>query len=208
MESREFKELKSPGYVIYINSGDTDSVLELQKQLNKWGYTDGHGRKLAEDGDYGINTYNAVIKYQRDHGLYEDGKVGDKTWESMYQTIKDEELNFAAKSGNIHAYYAESGLNIDGMDKFSYPETSSKKKTDGFNIGKAFGAFRDYTKMYEDLNDKVESDGEVQNAQEREAESADNNALLEPAVKMPTEEDVEFIEENGYHAWLTMQKSY
>ena len=94
------------------------------------------------------------------------------------------------------------------MDIPSYHKTSNTNKTGGLNIGKAFGAFSDYTKMYEDLEDKVESDGEVQNAEKRATELAENDTLLEPAVKMPTEDDVEFIEDNGYHAWLTMQKIY
>ena len=98
----EFKELKSPGYVIYIDSGDTESVLALQKQLNKWGYTDAYGRKLAEDGIYSKNTFNAVIKYQRDNGLVEDGKVGDKSWESMSSRVCRQQFTFRAGSKNAN----------------------------------------------------------------------------------------------------------
>ena len=106
INSKEFRELKSPGYNLYIDSGDSDSVLALQKQLNKWGYTDGYGRPLAEDGIYGKNTYNAVIKYQRDNGLTEDGIVGDKTWGSMSDRMQKEETKpvYSGNGGTINGY--------------------------------------------------------------------------------------------------------
>ena len=208
MKSEEFYELKYPHDTLSVHTGNSEAILAVQKFLNKRGYTDAHDRPLVEDGIYGPNTFNAVIKYQEGNGLFGDGIVGDKTWDSMYKTIKSEEMKAASESGNINAYYADSELNIDGMDPSMYHNTKQSNKSGGFNLGKAFGAFSDYTKMYEDLEDKVESDGEVQNAEKRATELAENDTLLEPAVKMPTEDDVEFIEDNGYHAWLTMQKIY
>ena len=208
MKSEEFYELKYPHDTLSVHTGNSEAILAVQKFLNKRGYTDALDRPLVEDGIYGPNTFNAVIKYQEGNGLFGDGIVGDKTWDSMYKTIKSEEMKAASESGNINAYYADSELNIDGMDPSMYHNTKQSNKSGGFNLGKAFGAFSDYTKMYEDLEDKVESDGEVQNAEKRATELAENDTLLEPAVKMPTEDDVEFIEDNGYHAWLTMQKIY
>ena len=208
MKSEEFYELKYPHDTLSVHTGNSEAILAVQKFLNKRGYTDALDRPLVEDGIYGPNTFNAVIKYQEGNGLFGDGIVGDKTWDSMYKTIKSEEMKAASESGNINAYYADSELNIDGMDPSMYHNTKQSNKSGGFNLGKAFGAFSDYTKMYEDLEDKVESDGEVQNAEKRATELAENDTLLEPAVKMPTEDDVEFMEDNGYHAWLTMQKIY
>lgn len=57
-----------------------DSVRDLQQKLNANGY------KLAEDGVFGSNTYNAVLDYQRKNKLAVDGVVGDETWGSLNRT--------------------------------------------------------------------------------------------------------------------------
>ena len=101
----------------------------------------------------------------------------------MSNRVEQDEFNNALSEGNIHAYYADSELDICGMDIPSYHKTSNTNKTGGLNIGKAFGAFSDYTKMYEDLEDKVESDGEVQNAKKRATELAENDTLFRTGSK-------------------------
>ncbi len=78
------RELKNVGEILYLDSGNAPAIRAAQEYLNENGYTDGRGIKLDVDGDYGINTYNAVIKYQEDNGLVADGKLGDKTWNSMW----------------------------------------------------------------------------------------------------------------------------
>jgi peptidoglycan hydrolase-like protein with peptidoglycan-binding domain len=50
-----------------------EGVRWLQFELNKYGYS------LAVDGTFGRITRNAVIDYQREHGLVADGIVGQKT---------------------------------------------------------------------------------------------------------------------------------
>mgnify|MGYP003571273506 CR=1 FL=1 len=50
-----------------------EGVKWLQFELNKYGYS------LAVDGTFGRITRNAVIDYQREHGLVADGIVGQKT---------------------------------------------------------------------------------------------------------------------------------
>ena len=37
------------------------------------------------DGDFGKNTYNAVIKFQRENGLVQDGIVGYNTWNCLFR---------------------------------------------------------------------------------------------------------------------------
>lgn len=81
MRERYFKD---DGEVLYLDSGNEEAVKAAQRFLNENGYTDGYGRKLAEDGIFGKNTYNAVIKYQQDNNLQVDGKIGDETWSSMW----------------------------------------------------------------------------------------------------------------------------
>ena len=54
-----------------------ESVKWLQWELNRL------GDKLKEDGIFGKNTEKSVIKYQKDHGLVQDGICGPKTIASI-----------------------------------------------------------------------------------------------------------------------------
>ena len=45
---------------------------------------DRHYSPLAVDGYYGNQTKNAVMRYQRNHHLVVDGKVGLRTWKSLF----------------------------------------------------------------------------------------------------------------------------
>ncbi|MEB1104470.1 peptidoglycan-binding protein [Xanthomonas campestris] len=57
-------------------SGD---VGKLQQDLNRLGVRDAQGNRLAEDGRFGDNTREAVIAFQKQHGLQPDGVVGRNT---------------------------------------------------------------------------------------------------------------------------------
>lgn len=52
-----------------------DDVKYLQSRLAYYGYHVG-----GIDGIFGVNTCNAVLDFQKDHGLVADGIVGAKTW--------------------------------------------------------------------------------------------------------------------------------
>ncbi|MGD9705157.1 MAG: N-acetylmuramoyl-L-alanine amidase [Acidimicrobiia bacterium] len=54
------------------------SVRCLQRTLNNWG-----GASLAVDGVFGPVTEAAVLRYQKAHGLVQDGVVGNQTWRSL-----------------------------------------------------------------------------------------------------------------------------
>jgi hypothetical protein len=54
-----------------------DDVKALQTALNE------HGYKLKADGDFGTNTYNAVVDFQRKNRLTVDGVVGVNTWAAL-----------------------------------------------------------------------------------------------------------------------------
>ncbi|MHB8074140.1 glycosyl hydrolase family 18 protein [Desulfosporosinus fructosivorans] len=53
-------------------------VQELQRLLVKWGYQPG-----LIDGIFGVKTEQAVLQFQRDHGLKADGIVGPITWRAL-----------------------------------------------------------------------------------------------------------------------------
>ncbi|MBB5858894.1 peptidoglycan-binding protein [Xanthomonas arboricola] len=54
-------------------------VGKLQQDLNRLGVRDAQGNRLAEDGRFGDNTREAVIAFQKQHGLQPDGVVGRNT---------------------------------------------------------------------------------------------------------------------------------
>ena len=42
-----------------------------------------YGANLVVDGDFGGNTYNAVVNFQKKNGLTQDGIVGANTWNAL-----------------------------------------------------------------------------------------------------------------------------
>lgn len=61
-------------------------VKQLQKNLIALGY--GVGPSGA-DGDFGNNTYNAVLRFQKDHNLTRDGIVGPQTRNAIETALKN-----------------------------------------------------------------------------------------------------------------------
>ena len=50
----------------------------IQKVLKAYGIAN-----LQENGDFGQNTYNAVVAFQKSRGLTPDGIVGQNTWRAI-----------------------------------------------------------------------------------------------------------------------------
>jgi GNAT superfamily N-acetyltransferase len=59
----------------YGKKGGDANVRELQEALNKLGFTDAKGNKLAVDGQLGPLTTAAIMKAQKQLGIKPDGKV-------------------------------------------------------------------------------------------------------------------------------------
>ena len=63
-----------------LSKGDNNnSVVELQQALKEKGFFDSD-----ITGYFGDETYVAVLEYQKENGLYPDGKVGPETSESIF----------------------------------------------------------------------------------------------------------------------------
>lgn len=55
------------------------------------------GANISADGDFGTNTYNAVLSFQTNNGLrYKDGVAGQETLSALITTIKSRTINDAA----------------------------------------------------------------------------------------------------------------
>ncbi len=81
--------------------GSTGSeVTQIQQRLQELGYSPGNA-----DGIFGTRTKNAVISFQRDYGLVDDGIVGQKTLEALG-------LTGGGGSGGSYNGFSESDLQL------------------------------------------------------------------------------------------------
>lgn len=66
-----------------VKKGARGNITRLiQRRLNSVGF------HLSTDGIFGSSTYNAVNVFQKNRGLYQDGKVGKKTWDWLLKGTK------------------------------------------------------------------------------------------------------------------------
>jgi len=65
------------------------TVATLQANLAKLGYSDGRGHLLKADGDFGVQTRHAVERFQHDHHLTVDGKVGPLTQQALHAALRE-----------------------------------------------------------------------------------------------------------------------
>ena len=87
----------------------------LQEALNKYNlkkYGEGKFTKLKVDGDFGNNTYNAVIKFQTENKLTANGIVDDVTWSLLQTIISTTTIPNPVPSGDPNAPYKN--ITIEG----------------------------------------------------------------------------------------------
>ncbi len=70
------------GYPLTMSGSRGIYVLIAQDALNTLGLDTG-----GLDGIFGQKTYNAVITYQGNNGLSQDGKIGNITWNSLMNEV-------------------------------------------------------------------------------------------------------------------------
>ena len=83
---QNFKNLTADGIVgentrKYLRS----EITSIQTQLRNKGYNPG-----SIDGIAGEKTYNAILQFQKENGLVDDGMVGEKTKEKLFDSGYDE----------------------------------------------------------------------------------------------------------------------
>jgi peptidoglycan hydrolase-like protein with peptidoglycan-binding domain len=66
---------------LVLKMGDSgDPVRRLQEELKKQGYY-----KINVTGNYGMNTHNAVLAFQQDHGLRVTGIADRATQRNLFE---------------------------------------------------------------------------------------------------------------------------
>lgn len=80
--------------ILTVGSRGT-KVSDLQRNLTKLGYD-----TKGTDGIFGDNTKNAVVAFQRDHGLSQDGIAGQSTLNAIDDAIKSLGTDPTPPSGN------------------------------------------------------------------------------------------------------------
>ena len=65
-----------------------EEVKTVQRILHMIGYKKADGKIIGVDGVFGDNTRECVMKFQKDHGISQDGAVGKKTWSSLLSGTK------------------------------------------------------------------------------------------------------------------------
>lgn len=60
-----------------------DDIKLMQRLLRSRGFTDSNNRKIEIDGIFGMASESSLLKFQKAHGLQQDGICGPKTWDRL-----------------------------------------------------------------------------------------------------------------------------
>lgn len=85
-----------------------ENVRSIQYLLND------HGSDLTVDGDYGAETITAVRTFQGDHGLAEDGIVGNRTWPVLIVEVSNGSTGDAVRAVQSQIHTRSDWQKIDG----------------------------------------------------------------------------------------------
>ena len=111
----------------YVQRGYKNRWVEyLQMSLVSLGYSIG---SYGIDGNFGQSTENAVLDFQADNGLEEDGKVGNDTWEAIKDNIILIQEKMIEKGYDVGSCWA------DGTYGYSTVEAEKKfQRNNGLNV--------------------------------------------------------------------------
>ncbi|WP_282295004.1 peptidoglycan-binding domain-containing protein [Stenotrophomonas sp. PS02289] len=108
------RDAMSDGVLTRTERGD--DVQAMQEKLAALGYQGKDGKPLSTSGYFGDDTFAAVQKFQRDHGLKDDGKAGDKTLTALKDAVAEKAQ--APKEPSMRdASHADNGRFNQAVDK-------------------------------------------------------------------------------------------
>jgi peptidoglycan hydrolase-like protein with peptidoglycan-binding domain len=99
------------------------NVATLQAELSKLGYSGDRGHPLKADGDFGIHTRHAVERFQHDHHLTVDGKVGPLTRGAMHSALQQRASppSLTDVRHPDHALFTQALAGVRGLDAQGQP---------------------------------------------------------------------------------------
>ena len=108
------RDVMSDGMLTKTERGD--EVKAMQEKLAGLGYQGKDGKPLSTTGYFGDDTFAAVQKFQREHGLKDDGKAGDKTLTALKDAVAEKAQ--APKEPSMRdASHADNGRFNQAVDK-------------------------------------------------------------------------------------------
>ena len=130
--SIDVQDTASSGYVtvVYRKGSTGAAVHEYQEKLQRLGYDLG---RWGADGDFGADTYNAVVKFQRDHGLDADGEIGPMTMEAIDQAL-DASLHEDGETSNRPVNTTAGVIRPDPVHVIVRPIEDEEPPDDGFEF--------------------------------------------------------------------------
>lgn len=130
--SIDVQDTASSGYVtvVYRKGSTGTAVREYQEKLQRLGYDLG---RWGADGDFGADTYNAVVKFQRDHGLDADGEIGPMTMEAIDQAL-DASLHEDGETSNRPVNTTAGVIRPDPVHVIVRPIEDEEPPDDGFEF--------------------------------------------------------------------------
>ena len=120
----------SGGSVLKRGSKGAD-VMEMQEKLMKLGYDLG---RYGADGDFGNDTYNAVILFQKEHKLSPvDGEVGSITAAAIEEALKNpQKKEYPEDNGTGPVYTTAGVIRPDPIHVIVKPIEDEEPPDDGF----------------------------------------------------------------------------
>jgi len=134
--------MQSNAYAATLNNtNDTDNNIDIISQLQKNENTLSVGSKgdivrsiqrllnymegcnIKEDGVYGLETYNVIIKYQAENGLKEDGIVGKQTVAKLLST----DVSSKSNTINLNVENVKEVANITSVEEKIKSQLNSKE---------------------------------------------------------------------------------
>ena len=82
-----------------LKFGSTGPIVEyLLSTLKKLGFYN-----YIIDGNFGINTQNAIISFQNSFGLTPDGIVGENTWNALFPYMNGYTVYFVKENDTLYS---------------------------------------------------------------------------------------------------------
>lgn len=123
----EAKYQKARGY--YAKHSDSDTIKKIQQFLIGKGYYGDFNEALGveDDGKFGRKTYNAIVKYQQDNSLVDDGMWGEDTnsMARLLNAVNAPYRNDSSGSSGAHSGWLGSG-------KYTNPNIPKFKSKEAF----------------------------------------------------------------------------